>query len=396
MHDSEATKATKRLAERLVQPGPKRLLALDGGGIRGLITVGYLEALEGLLQERFGRHDYRLADYFDLIGGTSTGSLIAALLALGWSVAEVRRAYLELSEEVFTPNRYWGLGPVGRALHSRFSSVPLERILKRTLGERTLDSSDLRTGLMVVAKRIDTASVWPVVNFPASVYFNDRLREDGTRARGNRHFRLWEVLRASTAAPTYFRPERIDEVAVLQPAAFVDGAVSAHNNPALLLLMVATLEGFGLEWPLGADRMLLCSVGTGSYTRIAHVDAVQRLSNLDWARLLVPQLVGDSMELIETVLQWISVSPTARVIDKAIGTVNPKLGGPHGLVHFLRYNIALDQETLAAIGVELRTRQILAMRDMVNVNAIPHLLNVSARVGQRVQAAHLPRSFDPS
>lgn len=389
------TRTATALGTRLSHPGPKRLLALDGGGIRGLISVGYLEALEGLLRERFGRHDYRLADYFDLIGGTSTGALIATLLALGWSVAEVKRAYLELAEDVFKPNRYWGLGPVGRALHSRFASRPLETILRRSFGERTLDSADLRTGLMVVTKRIDTASVWPIVNFPGSTYFNDRLREDGSRARGNRHFKLWEILRASTAAPTYFRPGRIDEVAVLQPAAFVDGAVSAHNNPALLLLMVATLEGFGLRWPLGADRLLLCSVGTGHHPRTASVDSAERLTNLDWARLLVPQLVGDAMELVETVLQWVSISPTARVIDKALGTVEPKLGEPKGMLHFLRYNIMLNQETLAAMGVELRTRQVLAMRDMANVNAIPHLQNVAARVRQCVQAAHLPHSFDP-
>jgi len=383
------------LGKRLSHPGPKRLLALDGGGIRGVISLGYLEALEQILRERFRRDDYRLADYFDLIGGTSTGSLIATLLALGWSVAEVKRAYLELAEDVFKPNHYWGLGPVGRALHSRFASKPLEAVLRRTFGERTLDTADLRTGLMVVTKRIDTASVWPIVNLPGSAYFDDRPREDGTLARGNRHFKLWEILRASTAAPTYFRPERIEEVAVLQPAGFVDGAVSSHNNPALLLLMVATLQGFGLKWPLGSDRLLLCSVGTGLYKRTAPVEAVERFSNLAWARLLVPQLVGDSMELVDTLLQWLSVSPTAHAIDKTIGTVEPKLGGPHGLLHFLRYNIALQPDELAAIGVELRTRQMLALQDMGNVDAIPHLLEVTSRVGQSVSAGHLPPAFDP-
>lgn len=383
------------LSARLSRPGPKRLLALDGGGIRGIITLGYLEALERLLRERFECGEYRLADYFDLIGGTSTGSLIATLLALGWSAAEVRDAYLELAQDVFRPNHYWGLGPVGRALHSRFDSAPLERILRRTFGERTLESADLRTGLMIVAKRIDTASVWPIVNLPGSLYFDDRPRPDGSRARGNRHFKLWEILRASTAAPTYFRPERLEEVAVLQPAGFVDGAISAHNNPALLLLMVATLDGFGLNWPLGTERLLLCSVGTGHFARTAPVESVQQFNNLAWARLLVPQLVGDSMELTETVLQWLSVSPTARPIDKAIGTVQPKLGGPDGLLHFLRYNIELQPETLSAIGVELHTRQVLAMHDMSNVDAIPHLLNVSARVGQCISAEHLPPWFNP-
>lgn len=381
------------LAGRLARPGPKRLLALDGGGIRGLISLGYLEALETLLRERYGRSDYRLADYFDLIGGTSTGALIGTLLALGWSVAEVKRAYLELAEEVFKPNRYW-LGPIGRVLHERFAAHPLEEILRRFLGDRALDTPDLRTGLMVVTKRIDTASVWPIVNLPHSAYFEDRQLADGRVARGNRHFRLWEILRASTAAPTYFRPERMDDVRVLQPAAFVDGAISPHNNPALLLLMVATLDGFGLSWPLGADQLLLCSVGTGQYSKSAPIESVDRFTSIHWAQLLVPQLVGDSMELVETLLQWLSVSPTARIIDSTIGTVEPKLGVEQGLLHFLRYNVALRAAALGEIGVDLASEEILTLQDMGNLDAIPQLLRVSGEVGKCVEAAHFPKAFD--
>ena len=89
------------LRARLREPGPKRLLALDGGGIRGLVTVGYLARIEALLRERHGRNDLVLADYFDLIGGTSTGSIIATGLALGWEVARIRELYLELGEKAF-------------------------------------------------------------------------------------------------------------------------------------------------------------------------------------------------------------------------------------------------------------------------------------------------------
>jgi predicted acylesterase/phospholipase RssA len=383
------------VAERLAAAGPKRLLALDGGGIRGLITLGYLDAVERLLRARYRRPDYLLSDYFDLIGGTSTGSLIATLLALGWSVSDVRNAYLELAVDVFQPNHYWGLGPIGRALGSRFASTPLETILMRVLGERTLDSADIRTGLMIVTKRIDTASVWPIVNLPANPYFEDRAVEGGGVAAGNRHLKLWELLRASTAAPTYFRPKRIGEVRFLQSGMFVDGAISTHNNPALQLLMAATLDGFGLSWPLGHEQLLLCSVGTGLYTKTTTVESVENFTNIDWAKVLVPQLVGDSMELVETVLQWLSASPTARPIDRTLGEVAPKLGGPHGLLHYLRYNIALVASELAAAGVDLETQQILAMQDIGNVNAVPHLLEVGAKVQPRVADAHFPAAFDP-
>jgi uncharacterized protein len=60
---------------------PKRILSLDGGGIRGILTLEYLSAIEGMLKKRSSRDDFLLCDYFDLIGGTSTGSIIAAGLA---------------------------------------------------------------------------------------------------------------------------------------------------------------------------------------------------------------------------------------------------------------------------------------------------------------------------
>jgi hypothetical protein len=60
---------------------PKRILSLDGGGIRGILTLEFLGVIESMLRKRSGRDDFRLCDYFDLIGGTSTGSIIAAGLA---------------------------------------------------------------------------------------------------------------------------------------------------------------------------------------------------------------------------------------------------------------------------------------------------------------------------
>jgi uncharacterized protein len=60
------------LRERLIAPGPKRILALDGGGIRGVVTLGFLARIEALLRDRFGRPDMALADYFDLAAAAQT------------------------------------------------------------------------------------------------------------------------------------------------------------------------------------------------------------------------------------------------------------------------------------------------------------------------------------
>ena len=73
--------------DRVRSPGPKKLLALDGGGIRGVITLELLARMESMLAKQLGAgDDFVLGDYFDYIGGTSTGAVIAAGLAKGLSV----------------------------------------------------------------------------------------------------------------------------------------------------------------------------------------------------------------------------------------------------------------------------------------------------------------------
>ena len=91
------------LAERYRQTRPHRLLALDGGGIRGLLTLQILQRIEDLLRPASkAGSDFRLSDFFDVIAGTSTGAIIAAALARGMSVGEVLSFYRDFGREVFT------------------------------------------------------------------------------------------------------------------------------------------------------------------------------------------------------------------------------------------------------------------------------------------------------
>src|ERR1041384_690063 len=81
---------------------PKRILTLDGGGLRGILTLAILEEIERVLRERHGGGEsFRLCHYFDLVAGTSTGAIIAGTIALGWSVGQIRQKYLELGTRVF-------------------------------------------------------------------------------------------------------------------------------------------------------------------------------------------------------------------------------------------------------------------------------------------------------
>jgi uncharacterized protein len=207
------------------------MLALDGGGIRGALTLGYLARIESILRERAGDDpDFRLCDYFDLIGGTSTDSIIATGLALGFSVSELVDIYRTLGEQVFEEG-FLRFGVIG----AKFPKEPLVRALTTHFGDETLGSDKLRTGLMVMTKRLDTGSPWLLHNNPRGKFYNPRPGETGT---GNRDLLLRSIVRASTAAPHYFDPELI-QISPQVSGAFVDGGVSPYNNPAMQLLMLA-------------------------------------------------------------------------------------------------------------------------------------------------------------
>ena len=160
-------------------------------------------------------------------------------------------------------------GSLRVVLAPKFPSEPLQAELDRQLGaDTTLDSDKIRTGLMIMAKRLDTGSPWPLNNGGRGKY----AAQDGA-------LRLTQIVRASTAAPTYFAPEEIAIHArdgTVVEGAFVDGGVSPFNDPALQLLMLAALQGHGFCWRTGKDRLLLISVGTGRYQQTHHGEGARR------------------------------------------------------------------------------------------------------------------------
>ena len=112
------------LEDRYAQSRPRRMLSLDGGGIRGVITLQILRRLEELLGQHYGTGtEFRLCHFFDYIGGTSTGAIIAAALARGLSVGEVVKFYEDFGAQIFT-RRHWG------AWNSLYQNGPLEQRLK--------------------------------------------------------------------------------------------------------------------------------------------------------------------------------------------------------------------------------------------------------------------------
>jgi patatin-like phospholipase/acyl hydrolase len=101
--------------KRLSALGPKRILALDGGGIRGAITLGFLVQLEKHLRKRHDNPNLLLRDYFDLIGGTSTGSIIAASLAIGMNTTDILTEYEKMGDQILNIQQNSGKYPNGYA-----------------------------------------------------------------------------------------------------------------------------------------------------------------------------------------------------------------------------------------------------------------------------------------
>ena len=218
----------KSLRTRYQEDRPHRMLALDGGGIRGLITLGILEKIEKLVKDKTGG---KLCDYFDYIGGTSTGAIIAAGLARGMTTAELMEFYSSCGKQMFDPA--W----LVERIKYLYAADPLKAKLQEVFGSATtLEPDNLKCLLLIVTKNVTTDSPWPVSSNPDAKY-NDPARKDC-----NLKIPLWQLVRSSTAAPVFFPPEVVqwDPTDQSKTFVFVDGGVTPYNNPAFLLYRMAT------------------------------------------------------------------------------------------------------------------------------------------------------------
>ncbi len=367
------------LRTRLTAPGPKRILALDGGGLRGAITLGYLAEIERLLRDRHGRPDLRLRDYFDLIGGTSTGSVIATQLARGSDVSTLREQYLRLGPVVFSRRRRG----VKRA-RALFQADPLQRLLKEFVGKATLGDPEITTGLCIVTKRADTRSTWPLLNHP-----------DGKYYEANKDILLAAAIRASTAAPVVFQPEAVD-VGGGEVGAFIDGGVSIAKNPALLLFIIATASGFHFEWRTGEDELLLVSIGTGYWSDQVSTETVLNRKVWNWAMEVPGLLLEDAGRIGEIMLQYLSRTPTGRVIDTELGDLATDLLTEEPLLSYLRYDVKLDPPTLRDYGLaRFGGEDIGGLRDMTRADRVEDMMEVGRiAAAHQVEAGHFPVVFD--
>jgi predicted acylesterase/phospholipase RssA len=346
--------------------GQRRLLALDGGGIRGLITLGILEKMEADLRRILKKDaSFRLADYFDFIGGTSTGAILAVGLSIGLSASDLTKFYLEAGPLMFKKEELL------ERLWNKFKSDPLEMKLKEILGKTTeLGSPKLKTLLLLVMRNISTDSPWPVTNNP-NAHYNARDRDDC-----NLKLPLWQLVRASTAAPTYFPPEVV-KLKEGRQFVFVDGGVTPYNIPAFLMFRKATAEPYRLLWERGEDKMLIVSAGTGSAPRLGPQAGDPNRSLLEVAMSIAGEMMNGMAYDQDINCRTVGRCVFGPEIDREVRDMVPDRPLSENLGRsflYARYDPDLTREGLDALGLKKLSPEAVAKMD--SVKAVDDLIAI--------------------
>lgn len=256
----------------------KRVLCMDGGGIRGILPAMVVAELE----RRTGR---RACELFDLIAGTSTGGIIAMGLVMpgpdgtpAFSASDGVAIYADQGPLIFSRDHRSMLHSVGGILHERYQAEGLEDVLRRTFGKARL--GEALADVLVASYDIGRRETF--------IFSSRRARRDP-----DHDFPMWEAVRATTAAPTFFPP-----VQLIDPGGtsrtLIDGAVYA-NSPALCAFGEIEREHFGSD-------VVLVSVGAGAHTTNFLYEDVKDWGAAHWARPLLEIVLDGSAQTNDHVL----------------------------------------------------------------------------------------------
>uniref|UniRef100_A0A164UAR2 Patatin n=1 Tax=Daucus carota subsp. sativus TaxID=79200 RepID=A0A164UAR2_DAUCS len=265
------------------------VLSIDGGGIRGIIPGTILAFLESKLQELDGP-SARIADYFDVISGTSTGGLVTTMLTAPnkenrplFAAKDIYKFYKENGPKIFSEDRLKGfLEKIRRLFVSftgpKYTGEQLGSIVKELLGDMTLN----QTLTDVIIPTFDIKRLYPLI-----------FCSDKARANTSWNAYLYDVCLGTSAAPTYFPAHYFEtkhEDGRTRTFDLIDGGIAA-NNPTQVAITHITNEILNGNFkivddmtPMNTTRMLVISLGTGAAKYEAKYDArkASRWGILNW------------------------------------------------------------------------------------------------------------------
>jgi patatin-like phospholipase/acyl hydrolase len=262
-----------------------RILSFDGGGIRGIIPATIIEYIENRIKQQTGDKNAVIQDYFDMIAGTSTGGILACFY-LHQSRLPAKDAvwlYVNDGKKIFNPKGGSFLNKILKYVTAKYSSKGIETVLNDTFKDAKL--SQAGTYSLITA--------YDIVN-RKSVFFTV---PDAKARPSEKDFHLKDIARATSAAPTYFKPASIKSIGNDELHHLVDGAMFA-NNPSLCAIVEARKTKFSQCPEPTIKDIYLLSIGTGKESHTLDPKKASRWGILDWAVPVVDILMTASPEIV--------------------------------------------------------------------------------------------------
>jgi len=239
---------------------------------------------------------------------------------------------------------------------------------------------------MMVMRNATTYSPWPIWNNPKAKY-NLRCREDGRpRDNCNLDIPLWQLVRASTAAPVFFPPEVVkigqDEFV------FVDGGITTYNNPSFKAFIMATTEPYHVNWATGEENMLIVSIGTGTNPNANKDLAPGEMNLLYNAGSLPSALMFAALNEQDLLCRVFGKCLVGDPLDREVGDLIGKKGpvSPK-LFTYMRYNAELSEKGLPKLGLS-----DVKPEDVQQLDSTEHIKELQ-EVGQAVAKQVKPEHF---
>jgi patatin-like phospholipase/acyl hydrolase len=270
-----------------------KILTIDGGGIRGIIPAVILAYIEKELQRKTGRWNVALADYFDLIAGTSTGGILACFYLLPpysgsdsneghsrYPASKAVELYTEHGRDIFTPKITKPVWGISNLFSEKYSDEGLNKVLASVMGDVRL--SETRKNALVTAYDITNRKAVLFSTVQAKRYL---LRD----------YYLRDIARATSAAPTYFKLATIRSIGGAAEY-LIDGAMFAAD-PTLCALVEANKSVFEGQCNPGITDMYIVSIGTGKELKKYDYRKARTWGIIRWAVPVLNILMSASSEV---------------------------------------------------------------------------------------------------
>lgn len=308
-----------------------RLLSLDGGGIKGILSGQILVNIEKMIQEITNNTNARIGDYFDIVSGTSTGGILACAYITPnefnkpkYSAEEIVSLYLENGSTIFKKTLIQKIKSGFGILNSEYNEKGLEDTLKKYFGDIEL-------------KNLLKPCLIPSLETDKREYI--LFKQHNAKEFQKENFLVRDVLRATSAAPTYFVPANIKSL-LGESYSLVDGGIYA-NNPSLLAYTEVN-KIFKNDKNLTVRDVKILSIGTGKYRKSYKNKDAKKWGLLEWAKPAIDMMMSSTSDVADYQLsklfetfncseQYLRINPN---INKSISSMdNAEKGNMEDLVN---------------------------------------------------------------